>query len=132
MKKRLDVLVTRAGGAGSRSLLRRIPTSRRATRRTPRAALRRRAYRPTIRAARKTGIDPDGLAFDRGTAELRKAEGLKDAAEKQRLTERALDDLKQAQKSADPKIRGGAQYNRGNAMMDGDKVDEAIEAHYRS
>jgi len=81
------------------------------------------------RAARKPGIDPDGLAYDRGTAELRKAEGLKDPAEKQRLTERALEDLKQASKSSDPKVRSGAHYNRGNAMMGNEKLDEAIEAY---
>ena len=81
------------------------------------------------RAGRRGAVDPDGLAFDRGTAELKKAEASKDAAEKRRLTDRALEDLKAAQRSKDPHLRGAASYNRGNAMMAQDKLDEAIEAY---
>jgi hypothetical protein len=81
------------------------------------------------RAARRGGVDPDGLAFDRGTAELKKAEELKDPVEKRRLTERALEDLKQAARARDPHIRGGANYNRGNALMGQDRLDDAIEAY---
>jgi len=81
------------------------------------------------RAARRGGVDGDGLAFDRGTAELRKAETTRDAAEKQRMTQRALEDLKQAAHARDPRIRGSAHYNRGNLMMGQDKLDDAIEAY---
>jgi hypothetical protein len=81
------------------------------------------------RAGRRGGVDPAGLAFDRGTAELKKAEAVKDPAEKRRLTERALEDLKQAQRSKDPKVRAPASYNRGNALMAQDKLEEAIEAY---
>jgi hypothetical protein len=81
------------------------------------------------RAARRGGIDADGLAYDRGTTEARKAELTRDPAEKQRLTQRALDDLKQASHARDPRIRGGASYNRGNLLMGQDKLDDAIEAY---
>ncbi|HEX3476837.1 MAG TPA: tetratricopeptide repeat protein [Kofleriaceae bacterium] len=81
------------------------------------------------RAARRGGVDADGLAYDRGTAEARQAELSRDPAEKQRLTQRALDDLKQASQARDPRIRGGASYNRGNLLMDQDKLDDAIEAY---
>jgi tetratricopeptide repeat protein len=81
------------------------------------------------RAARRGGVDPDGLAFDRGTAELKKAEAIHDAAEKQRMTQRALEDLKQAAHAKDPRIRGNAHYNRGNLLMGQDKLDDAIEAY---
>jgi hypothetical protein len=81
------------------------------------------------RAARRGGVDGDGLAYDRGTAELRKAEELKDPVEKRRLTERALEDLKQAARARDPRIRGGANYNRGNALMGQDRLEDAIEAY---
>ena len=81
------------------------------------------------RAARRGGVDGDGLAFDRGTAELKKAEATRDPAEKQRLAQRALDDLKQAGHAGDPRIRGGAHYNRGNLLLGQDKLDDAIEAY---
>ena len=81
------------------------------------------------RAARRAGVDADGLAFDRGTAELQKADAAKDPAEKRRLTERALEDLKQAARARDSHIRGAANYNRGNALMGQDKLDDAIEAY---
>ncbi|HMG56548.1 MAG TPA: tetratricopeptide repeat protein, partial [Kofleriaceae bacterium] len=81
------------------------------------------------RAARRGGVDGDGLAFDRGTTELKKAEATRDAGEKQRLTQRALEDLKQAGHARDPRIRGQAHYNRGNLMMGQDKLDDAIEAY---
>ena len=58
------------------------------------------------RARRRGGVDEDGLAFDRGTAELKQAEATRGAAEKQRLTERALEDLKQAAHARDaPSLR---------------------------
>jgi hypothetical protein len=81
------------------------------------------------RAVRRGDVDPDGLAFDRGTAELKKAESLAEPAEKQRLTERALEDLKQAARAKDSHVRGAASYNRGNALMGQDHVDDAIEAY---
>jgi hypothetical protein len=81
------------------------------------------------RAARRGGVDADGLAFDRGTAELKKAEALADPVEKRRLTERALEDLKQAARASDPRVRGSANYNRGNALMAQDRLDDAIEAY---
>src|SRR5262249_54079649 len=79
------------------------------------------------RAARRGAVDPDGLAFDRGTAELKKAEAIRDPAEKQRLTERALEDLKQAARARDAHIRGAAHYNRGNSLMGQDRLTDAIE-----
>src|SRR5206468_2597705 len=81
------------------------------------------------RAARSGEVDPNGLAYDRGTAELGKANASSDARERQRLTERALEDLEQAGHAADARIRGYAQYNRGNALMAQDKLDDAIEAY---
>ena len=81
------------------------------------------------RAARRGAVDGDGLAFDRGTAELKKADTVRDPAEKQRLAERALEDLKQAGHARDPRIRGSAHYNRGNLLMSQDKLDDAIEAY---
>jgi len=80
------------------------------------------------RAGRRGGVDADGLAYDRGTAELKKAEAAKDPAEKQRLTEHALEALKQAARSHDPRVRGGASYNRGNTSR-GPIVEE--NAHQR-
>ena len=80
-------------------------------------------------AARRGAVDGDGLAFDRGTAELAKAAAVKDPDEKRRLTERAIEDLKQAARARDARIRGSANYNRGNALMDRDKLDDAIEAY---
>jgi hypothetical protein len=81
------------------------------------------------RAARRGGVDADGLAYDRGTAELKQSEAAHDAAEKQRLIQRALDDLRQAGHARDPRIRGSAHYNRGNLLMGQDKLDDAIEAY---
>ena len=81
------------------------------------------------RAKQRGGVDADGLAYDRGTAELKKAEAIKDPAEKQRLYEHGLEDLKQAARSKDPRIRSGANYNRGNALMAQDKLEDAIEAY---
>jgi hypothetical protein len=81
------------------------------------------------RAARRGDVDPDGLAFDRGTAELKKSESLAEPTEKQRLAERALEDLKQAARARDPHVRGAASYNRGNALMGQDHLDDAIEAY---
>jgi len=81
------------------------------------------------RAARRGGVDGDSLAFDRGTAELKKAEAVADPAEKRRLTDRALDDLKRAGRSRDARIRGAASYNRGNALLGQDKLEDAIEAY---
>ena len=81
------------------------------------------------RAARRGGVDEGGLAFDRGTAELALAGAAKDAAERARLTERALEDLKQATHSKDARIRGAASYNRGNSLMDQGKLEDAIEAY---
>jgi Ca-activated chloride channel homolog len=81
------------------------------------------------RAGRRGGVDPDGLAFDRGTAELKKSEAIADPAEKRQLAERALEDLKQAARGKDPHIRGAAHYNRGNALMSQDRLEDAIEAY---
>jgi hypothetical protein len=81
------------------------------------------------RAARRGVVDGDGLAFDRGTAELKKADAAKDPDEKRRLTDRALDDLKRAGRAKDARIRGAASYNRGNALLGQDKLEDAIEAY---
>jgi hypothetical protein len=81
------------------------------------------------RARRRGGVDGDGLAFDRGTAELGQADAVSDPVEKRRLIEHALESLKQAARSKDPRIRGAASYNRGNALMAQDKLEDAIEAY---
>lgn len=81
------------------------------------------------RAARDGNVDPAGLAYDRGTATLRKARDTKEANERERLTQRGLDDLKQAATSKDAKIRAQANFNRGNTLLDGNKLEESIEAY---
>ena len=81
------------------------------------------------RAGRRGGVDAAGLAFDRGTAGLKKADAVKDPTEKRRLTERALEDLQQAGRSKDNHVRGAASYNRGNALLAQDKLADAIEAY---
>ncbi|HEY0192095.1 MAG TPA: tetratricopeptide repeat protein, partial [Kofleriaceae bacterium] len=82
------------------------------------------------RAARRGAADADALAYNRGTAELKKAEKLADGtADKQQLTERGLEDLKRAGHAADARIRGQASYNRGNALLQGGKLDDAIDAY---
>jgi hypothetical protein len=81
------------------------------------------------RAARRGSVDPDGLAYDRGTAQLKRAESATDPDQKRRLTERALADLQQAGRARDPRVRGAAHYNRGNLLMAQDKLDEAIDAY---
>ena len=84
------------------------------------------------RAARRGGVDPHGLAFDRGTAVLKKAQAAKDPAERAKLMERAMEDLKEAAKSKDARLRADAHYNRGNAALGEDSVEklgEAIEAY---
>ena len=84
------------------------------------------------RVARRGGVDPHGLAFDRGTALLKKAQATKDAAERAKLMARAVEDLKEAAKSSDPRLRADAHYNRGNASLGEDSIEklgEAIEAY---
>jgi len=81
------------------------------------------------RAARRGGVDADGLAFDRGTALLKQAEAAKDPAEKRRMLDRALADLERAGRSKDVRIRSAASYNRGNALLDQDRLEDAIEAY---
>ena len=81
------------------------------------------------KAARDGGVDESGLAYDKGTATLKKAEKTQDKAERDRLTERGLEDLKRAAGSRDPRIRGQANFNRGNALLGQDKLEDAIEAY---
>jgi hypothetical protein len=81
------------------------------------------------RAAKDPNVDASGLAYDRGTAELAKAQAAKDASEKTRLTEKGLESLKQAATSRDPRIRGQANFNRGNTLLGQDKLEDAIEAY---
>lgn len=81
------------------------------------------------RAAKDGSVDPAGLAYDRGTVELKKAETVTDPAERARLVERGLENLKTATTSRDPRIRGQAHYNRGNALLQQDKLEDAIEAY---
>ena len=81
------------------------------------------------RAAKSGRVDPSGLAYDRGTAELRKAQQTNDPAEKARLFERGQDDLKTAAHSTDPRIRGDAAYNRGNSLMAQEKYADAAAAY---
>src|SRR6478672_11959588 len=64
------------------------------------------------RAAKDPSVDPAGLAFDRGSAELAKAKAAKD----DQGIAKAMEDLKAAQRSTDPKVRSAANYNRGNAL----------------
>ena len=69
------------------------------------------------RAAGRGGVDRHGLAFDRGTAMLKKAQGAKEPKERAQLMERALEDLKEAAKSKDARLRADAHYNRGTAAL---------------
>jgi Ca-activated chloride channel family protein len=80
-------------------------------------------------AAHDGDVDPTGLAYDRGSARLKKAQAAKDPAEKAKLTESALEDLKQAATSHDPRIRSQSHYNRGNTLLAQDKLDDAIESY---
>src|SRR5260221_11522367 len=68
------------------------------------------------RALRDGDVDPDGLAYNRGTAELKKAEQTKDPQERDKLFQRGLEDLKQAGGAKDPRVHGDAQHNRRNAL----------------
>ena len=81
------------------------------------------------RAAKDGGVDPAGLAYDRGSAQLKKAEGTTDPAQKKALTESGLESLKHAATSRDPRIRAQANYNRGNTLMGQDKLEDAIESY---
>jgi tetratricopeptide (TPR) repeat protein len=81
------------------------------------------------RAAKDGEVDPDGLAYDRGTAEIRKGEAAKDPQEHDKWLQKGMEDLKQAAQSKDPKIAGNAQYNRGNALSNQEQWDDAIEAY---
>ncbi|HWO20147.1 MAG TPA: hypothetical protein VNO30_15275, partial [Kofleriaceae bacterium] len=84
------------------------------------------------RAGKRGGVDAHGLAFDRGTALAKKAQATKDPAERAKLMERAMDDLKEAAKSKDARLRADAHYNRGNALLGEDSVEklgESIEAY---
>ena len=81
------------------------------------------------RAALTAGVDPEGLAFDRGTAELAAAGKLADPAAKQAMTNEAFGHLKQATKSSDPQVRGAAHYNEGNSLLGAGKLDDAIESY---
>ena len=84
------------------------------------------------RAAARGGVDPHGLAYDRGTAGVRKAQAIQDPAERAKVMQRALEDLKLAGQSKDPRLRADAHYNRGNAALgEGsmEQLGEAIEAY---
>ncbi|HEX4449327.1 MAG TPA: hypothetical protein VH143_00600 [Kofleriaceae bacterium] len=81
------------------------------------------------RAAKDGSVDPAGLAYNRGTAELRRADAIKDPTAKQKAVGKALEDLKAAQRSADPSVRADAAYNRGNALMGGEQWADAAAAY---
>ena len=81
------------------------------------------------RAEERGAVDPDGLAYDRGTAELAAAGKLGDAAAKQALTQQGFEHLKQAAHAKDAQVRGAAHYNTGNALLGANKLDDAIEAY---
>ncbi len=81
------------------------------------------------RAEERGAVDPDGLAYDRGTAELAAAARLGDPAAKEALTQQALEHLKQAAHAKDAPVRGAAHYNAGNALLGANKLDEAIDAY---
>ncbi len=80
------------------------------------------------RAEGNKSLDKAGLAFDKGTALLKKAEGAS-GADKKALIDRGLEELAKAGLSKDARLRGAAQHNRGNAMMQQDKLEDAIEAY---
>jgi len=84
------------------------------------------------RAAQRGGVDPHGLAFDRGTALVKKAQATQDAAERAQLMAQADAALKEAARSKDARLRADAHYNRGNAALgEGslEKLGDAIEAY---
>jgi len=63
-------------------------------------------------------VDDGGLDYDVGTAELKAAEGEKDAKKKEALHAQGLKDLDSAAKNAkDANVRAQAAYNRGNALF---------------
>src|SRR5205823_5274461 len=76
-------------------------------------------------AAKGSGVDENGRLYDLGTAELRKAEATKD----DKLKQQAMDDLGAAAKAKDASVASRASYNRGNAQMEDDKLDDAIESY---
>jgi predicted negative regulator of RcsB-dependent stress response len=81
------------------------------------------------RAEQRGAVDADGLAYDRGTAELAAAGKLADPAAKKAMTQQAFEHLKQATHARDPRMRGAAHYNEGNALMAGGKLEDAIEQY---
>ncbi|HRC54699.1 MAG TPA: tetratricopeptide repeat protein, partial [Kofleriaceae bacterium] len=73
-------------------------------------------------------VDQGGLAYNRGTTLLRKAERL-DPAAKDALIAQALGELQRAATSLDRRVRSAAAFNRGNVLLGQDKLEEAIEAY---
>jgi len=70
------------------------------------------------------GVDKAGLAYDRGTALLGKAEAAGEAGAP--LYAEAFDELGKATRGKDPAVKARAHYNRGNIAMQGKKLDDAI------
>lgn len=79
--------------------------------------------------AEDAGVDVHGLDYDRGTTNLAKAEAGPEG-ERSALREQAIEQLENAKKSKDPKVRARAHYNVGNLHMKVDQLGDAI-AEYK-
>ena len=75
--------------------------------------------------AEQQGVDRAGLAYNRGAALLKQAEGDQTPARVEML-ERAAAELRKAESSTDSRVRSAASYNRGNALMGLQRLDDAI------
>lgn len=77
--------------------------------------------------AEDSGVDASGLAYDRGTALLGKAEAAgTDGAE---LFAQAFEELGKATHGKDKPVKARAHYNRGNIAMRAKQLDDAIEEY---
>lgn len=78
--------------------------------------------------AEDSGVDPAGLAYDRGTALLGQAEAAPAEAAPE-LFGRAFALLGRATSGRDARIKARAHYNRGTIVMRAKQLDDAIEEY---
>ncbi|MEZ4365910.1 MAG: tetratricopeptide repeat protein [Kofleriaceae bacterium] len=78
--------------------------------------------------ARGSGVDEAGLAYNLGTARLRKAEAGAPEARGD-LVERGLADLRAGGDLEGSGLRAQALYNTGNAQRAAGQLDEAIDSY---
>jgi hypothetical protein len=80
-------------------------------------------------AARGDEATTPTIDYDVGTALLRKAEAMPAGPARTAVEDRALAALARAGQAPDPALRSRAHYNRGNALLARDKLDDAIAAY---